>query len=73
MKDPMSAVETYRSRNMWHNRMQGEEIDLSSHVIRTQAIAEGRIWARTRQADHIVRNADGSIESVTEYGAHADA
>ncbi|MFB2581798.1 hypothetical protein ACEXQD_11130 [Herbiconiux sp. P15] len=63
----MSAIETYRSHNMWHNRMQGEDTDLSSHVIRTQAIAEGRTWARTRQCDHIVRKADGSIESVTPY------
>ncbi|MGA1837814.1 hypothetical protein VD659_12885 [Herbiconiux sp. 11R-BC] len=68
----MDAVETYRAHNMWHNRMQGEETDLSSHVIRSQAIAEGRIWAKTRQVDHIVRNADGSVESVTEFGEHAE-
>ncbi len=67
-KDPlMPAVETYRAHNMWHNRMQGEEIDLSSHVIRTQAIAEGRTWARTRQCDHIVLKADGTIESITPF------
>ncbi|WP_440711034.1 hypothetical protein [Herbiconiux sp. YIM B11900] len=63
----MDAVETYRSHNMWHNRMQGEESDLSSHVIRSQAIAEGRTWARTRHCDHIVKNADGTVESVTAY------
>lgn len=63
----MTAVETFRSHNMWHNRMQGEESDLSTHVIRTQAIAEGRTWAMTRQCDHIVRNADGTVESITSY------
>ena len=63
----MNAVETYRSHNMWHNRMQGEETDLSTHVIRSQAVAEGRTWAMTRQCDHIVKNADGTIESVTSY------
>ncbi|WP_368499528.1 hypothetical protein [Herbiconiux sp. A18JL235] len=63
----MTAVETFRSRNMWHNRMQGEESDLSTHVIRTQAIAEGRTWAMTRQCDHIIRNADGTVESITSY------
>lgn len=63
----MDAVETYRSHNMWHNRMQGEESDLSTHVIRSQAIAEGRTWAHTRQCDHIVKNADGTVESVTSY------
>ena len=63
----MSAIETYRSHNMWHNRMQGETVALSSHVIRSQAIAEGRTWAMTRQCDHIVRKADGSVESVTPY------
>jgi hypothetical protein len=66
----MSAVETFRSHNMWHNRMQGEEeeSELSSHVVRSQAIAEGRTWARTRQCDHIVRKADGTVESVTSFG-----
>ena len=63
----MTAVETFRSHNMWHNRMQGEESDLSTHVIRTQAIAEGRTWAMTRQCDHIVHNADGTVESITSY------
>lgn len=63
----MTAVETYRAHNMWHNRMQGEEADLSSHVIRTQAIAEGRTWAHTRQCDHIVMKADGTIESITPF------
>jgi len=66
----MNAVETYRSHNMWHNRMQDEESDLSVHVIRTQAIAEGRTWAKTRHCDHIVYNADGTIESVTSYADH---
>jgi hypothetical protein len=65
----MPAVETYRNRNMWHNRMQGEESDLSTHVIRTQAIAEGRTWAMTRQCDHVVRRADGTVESTTSYAA----
>jgi len=69
----MSAVETYRSRNMWHNKMDDEETDLSSHVIRSQAIAEGRTWARSRKADHVVRRADGSVESVTPYEANAHA
>lgn len=64
----MTAVETYRSHNMWHNRMQDDESELSSHVIRTQAIAEGRTWAKTRQCDHIVRKIDGSVESVTSFG-----
>ncbi|QJU53786.1 hypothetical protein SCB71_11215 [Herbiconiux sp. KACC 21604] len=63
----MTAVETFRSHNMWHNRMEGEEADLSTHVIRTQAIAEGRTWAMTRRCDHIVRNADGTVESITSY------
>ena len=63
----MSAVETYRSNNMWHNRMDDEESDLSSHVIRSQAIAEGRTWARSRKVDHVVRRADGSVESITPF------
>ena len=49
-KDPfMPAVETYRAHNMWHNRMQGEEIELSSHHISTHAISEALTWARTRK------------------------
>jgi hypothetical protein len=65
-EDPkMTAVETYRRHNMWHNRMQGEDSDLSSHVVRSQAIAEGRLWARTRGCDHVVLSADGNVESVT--------
>lgn len=63
----MTAVETYRSHNMWRNRMQGEEAELSAHIIRSQAIAEGRTWAITRQCDHVVKNADGTVESVTSY------
>ena len=66
----MSAVETFRSHNMWHNRMVGEESDLaelSAHVVRTQAIAEGRTWARSRGCDHIIRDAHGAIESTTSY------
>lgn len=69
----MSAVETYRSHNMWRNRMQGEEAELSAHIIRSQAIAEGRTWAITRQCDHIVKNADGTVESVTSYDKHPAA
>ena len=61
----MDAVETYRRHNMWHNRMRGEATDLSSHVVRSQAIAEGRLWARTRGLEHVVLASDGSIESVT--------
>ncbi|MCS5728417.1 hypothetical protein N1031_01445 [Herbiconiux moechotypicola] len=70
-KDPntMAAVETYRSHNMWHNRMVGEDAELSSHVIRSQAIAEGRTWAKTRQCDHIVKRIDGSVESITSYAS----
>ena len=61
----MDAVETYRSHNMWHNRMDDEEETLSSHVLRSQAIAEGRTWARSRHVDHVVKRMDGSIEYVT--------
>lgn len=63
----MSAVQTYKSHNMWHNRMEGEEETLSSHVLRSQAIAEGRTWAKSRQADHVVKRMDGSVEYVTPF------
>lgn len=52
---------------MWYNRMDGEEETLSSHVLRSQAIAEGRTWAKSRQADHVVKRMDGSIEYVTPF------
>ncbi len=65
----VQAVETYFEGTEWHSRVQGEERPFHTSDTKERAVEAGREEARTREAEHIIKEKDGTIGAKHSYGA----
>jgi hypothetical protein len=65
---PTGDVETYHRDERWRNRIEGSRHLAGAYVRKEDAVAAGRIVARERSVQHVIRNLDGTIDERTGYG-----
>jgi hypothetical protein len=63
-------VHTVHADGRWTNSLEGDNLGiLGSFDTKEEAVAAGRAEAQRRQTEHVIHNADGSIEERNSYGA----
>jgi uncharacterized protein DUF2188 len=65
---PRGDVETFWEDGQWHNKVEGEEGNESSHETKAEATEAGRDMALGRKVEHIVKNQDGTISERSSHG-----
>jgi hypothetical protein len=69
---PTGDIETLHNDGKWHNVVQGTDQVSEPFDTQEEAVAEGRAMAQDLQAQHIVKNLDGSVAERTPIDGSAD-
>jgi len=69
---PTGDIETLHNDGKWHNVVQGTDQVSEPFDTREEAVAEGRAMAQDLQAQHVVKNLDGSIAEHSAPGDDPD-
>lgn len=65
-------VETYHEDGRWKNKVEGNDRASNTADTKAEAQAEGRRMAIERDAEHFIRNMDGTIVERNTYPRSRD-
>lgn len=63
------AIHTVPATGSWENKRAGEDVPLSRHDTKQEAVDAGRTQAMRDQTEHIIHKEDGKIGERNSYGS----